>query len=187
MSHASATGSHAEPGIAVRGATREDARALWEIHTCRGVVGVTLQLPYQSPEEWERRLAEPRPNTYQLVAEVEGWVVGGLGLSVGRGRRAHVAGIGMGVHDAYQGRGVGTALMVAAIELAERWLGVHRLELEVFTDNEPALRLYRRFGFVVEGTRRRFALRDGEWVDAHAMARLAPLPAEDRVRPAPAE
>jgi putative acetyltransferase len=48
--------------------------------------------------------------------------------------------------------------------------------LEVYTDNAPALRLYRKFGFEIEGTKRRYALRDGVFVDAHVMARLRRVP-----------
>jgi L-phenylalanine/L-methionine N-acetyltransferase len=44
--------------------------------------------------------------------------------------------------------------------------------LEVYTDNEPAVRLYKKFGFSVEGTLRRYAFRDGRFVDAYMMARL---------------
>jgi putative acetyltransferase len=171
-----ATERREQLAVTVRGAKRNDALALWEVYTCPGVVRGTLQLPYQSPDELERRLGEALPGTYRLVAEVDGRVVGSLGLHVGRGRQAHVAHLGMMVHDAYQGRGAGTALLAAAVELAERWLGVHRMELEVYPDNAPALGLYRKFGFEVEGTKRRYALRDGEWVDALVMARLSPLP-----------
>jgi len=39
-----------------------------------------------------------------------------------------------------------------------------------------ALRLYRNFGFEIEGTLRGYALRDGAYVDVHAMARLHPKP-----------
>ena len=62
--------------------------------------------------------------------------------------------------------------MQAAVDLADNWLNLSRLELEVYTDNEPAIRLYRKFGFAVEGTLVRFAFRDGRYVDAFAMARL---------------
>jgi putative acetyltransferase len=124
----------------------------------------------------ERRLTESAPGTYRLVAAAEGKAIGMLVLHVGRGRAAHSARLGMMVHDAHQGHGVGTALLAAAVDPAERWLGLHRLELEVYPDNEPALRLYRRFGFEVEGTKRRYALRDGEWADALCMARLSPIP-----------
>jgi putative acetyltransferase len=42
----------------------------------------------------------------------------------------------------------------------------------VYTDNEPALRLYKKFGFVIEGTLVRFAYRAGQYVDVYVMARL---------------
>jgi putative acetyltransferase len=78
----------------------------------------------------------------------------------------------MAVRDDWQGKGVGSALMQAAVDLADRWLNLTRLELEVYTDNEPAIRLYKKFGFVVEGTQARFAFRDGQYVDTYSMARL---------------
>jgi L-phenylalanine/L-methionine N-acetyltransferase len=49
---------------------------------------------------------------------------------------------------------------------------VRRLELAVYVDNAPAIRLYKRFGFEIEGTRRAAAFRDGAFVDDHVMARL---------------
>jgi putative acetyltransferase len=78
------------------------------------------------------------------------------------------------VRDDRQRRGVATALMQAAIDLADRWLNYRRLELTVYTDNIAALQLYRKFGFVIEGTCRAYAFRDGAYVDAYMMARLHP-------------
>lgn len=52
-------------------------------------------------------------------------------------------------------------------------MGFTRLEITVYTDNAPAVALYRKFGFVVEGTARGYALRDGRLVDAFMMARHA--------------
>ena len=43
---------------------------------------------------------------------------------------------------------------------------------EVYTDNAAAIHLYEKFGFVIEGTKRKYAFRDGEYVDAHVMARV---------------
>jgi putative acetyltransferase len=85
-----------------------------------------------------------------------------------------VGDVGMAVRDDRQGRGVGTALLRAAIELADGWLNYQRLELWVYTDNLAALHLYRKFGFAIEGTCRAYAFRDGTYVDAYAMARLHP-------------
>jgi putative acetyltransferase len=78
----------------------------------------------------------------------------------------------MAVRDDFQGKGIGSALMVSAIELADRWLNLRRLELKVFDDNEPAIALYKKFGFEIEGTLRDFAFRDGRYADVLAMARL---------------
>ena len=49
-------------------------------------------------------------------------------------------------------------------------------ELTVFVDNAPAIALYRKFGFEVEGTHRAYAMRGGHFVDVLAMARLHPSP-----------
>jgi L-phenylalanine/L-methionine N-acetyltransferase len=78
------------------------------------------------------------------------------------------------VRDDWQGQGVGQALMQAAIDLADNWLNLSRLELEVYTDNEPALRLYTKWGFTIEGTLVQYAYRDGRYVDTYQMARLRP-------------
>jgi putative acetyltransferase len=80
----------------------------------------------------------------------------------------------MGVHDDWQGRGVGSALLAACVEMADKWLNLRRLELEVYVDNEPAIRLYERFGFEREGRLREHAFRDGRYVDSFLMARLRP-------------
>lgn len=80
----------------------------------------------------------------------------------------------MAVRDDWQRRGVGTALLSAAVDLADNWIGYARLELTVYADNAAAVALYRKFGFEVEGTARRYALRDGRFVDAFMMARHVP-------------
>ena len=60
--------------------------------------------------------------------------------------------LGMAVARPWRGRGVGSALLVAAIDTA-REEGLHKLSLEVFPHNEAAIALYRKFGFVEEGYR----------------------------------
>jgi putative acetyltransferase len=78
----------------------------------------------------------------------------------------------MAVRDDWQGKGVGTALMAAALDLADNWLNLTRLELRVYVDNSGAVALYEKFGFEVEGTHRRLVFRNGEFVDAYSMARI---------------
>lgn len=159
--------------ILVRHSEPTDARAVWSIFQQPRAIRGTLQLPYTSLEKWSRRLSETRDGFFSLVAEVGGDVVAHLGLEVHQQwRRRHAAGLGMVVHDNFQGRGVGSALMTSAVELADGWLGLTRLELEVYPDNEPAIALYRKFDFEDEGLMRNAVFRQGELVDVLLMARL---------------
>jgi len=107
------------------------------------------------------------------VACLDDKVVGHLALDVMENpRRSHVATFGISVSAEVQGRGAGSALMREMINLCDNWLRIERIELTVFADNAPAIALYRKYGFEVEGTGKRFALRDGEFVDALYMARV---------------
>lgn len=161
------------PTIRVRGREPEDIEAINEIQNCPRVIAGTLQLPLRSVEATRERYARRPPDAHSLVAEYDGRVVGVLGLHLEAvPRRHHCGSIGMAVHDDFQGRGVGGALLAAAIDLADNWLGLRRLELSVYTDNAPAVHLYEKFGFAIEGTLRNFAFRDGAYVDAYQMARL---------------
>jgi putative acetyltransferase len=160
--------------ITVRRAEPDDYEALHKIFSGRQAFEGTLQLPLPSVEQWRKRLSEPTEATHQLVACVAGEVAGELTLWTYPAvwRRRHVGRIGMAVRDDWQGKGIGTALMEAAVDLADNWLGLTRIELEVYTDNRAGIALYEKFGFEIEGTHRRFAFRAGEHVDAYSMARL---------------
>ncbi len=158
--------------ILVRASEPEDVSDLTEVLNQPRAVWGTMQVPFTSIAE-RRRKYEGRPDTH-LVAVIEGKVIGTLGLMRGEGRRGHSATLGMAVHDAYAGRGAGTALMAAIMEQADRWLNIRRLELSVWTDNVRAIALYERFGFEHEGVLRSYAWRDGAYADAASMARLRP-------------
>jgi L-phenylalanine/L-methionine N-acetyltransferase len=160
--------------IEIRRVEPGDYKAVCEIHAQPNALRGTLQLPFPSEEMWKKRLEGSGDERYMLVACIEGEIVamGGLDLFPKSPRRRHAAHIGLAVHDKWQAKGVGTALMKALIDVADNWLNLSRLELSVFTDNEPALKLYKKLGFVVEGTHKKFAFRDGEHVDAYTMARV---------------
>jgi putative acetyltransferase len=159
--------------ITIRKAEPSDAEAVWKCYTAPIVVRNTLQLPYRSLESIRQLMSKSGEGDHILIASVDGQVVGVIGLHTSsRPRVNHKCEIGMMVRDDWQGKGVGTAMMRAAVDLADKWLNLSRVELTVFTDNEPAIALYRKFGFEIEGTLRKFAFRDGEFVDAYAMARI---------------
>ena len=157
----------------MRGLEPEDIPALTEVLNQPRVVWGTLQLPYVSVDTRRARAASPPPPaTTRLVAVADGRVVGTIHLQRFENRRAHVGSIGMAVHDAWTGRGVGSALMAAVLDLADRWLGLKRLELTVWADNAPAIALYEKFGFEREGLIRAEGFRDGEYADSIPMGRV---------------
>lgn len=82
----------------------------------------------------------------------------------------HMGRLGMGLLPEWRGRGIGARLLAAALAEADR-IGLERIELEVFSGNGPAQRLYRGFGFVVEGVKRKARKVDGHYDDHVLMAR----------------
>ncbi|WP_225923134.1 GNAT family N-acetyltransferase [Pseudomonas xantholysinigenes] len=136
---------------------------------CRQV----LQMPYQSADAWRKRLTTDSERHLQLVALHQGQVIGNIGLEqLTRVRRAHAGVLGMGVASAWQNQGIGSRLMAAALDIADNWMNLGRVELTVYADNEAAQALYRKFGFEIEGRLRDYAVRDGTLVDTLYMARL---------------
>ncbi len=133
----------------------------------------TLQLPSLEIAATRQQLAAHRPGNFRFVAEVHGRVVGSINLHLEQNpRRRHAAGLGMFVHPAYWNQGIGSKLMEAVVDLADNWLNISRLELDVNVDNPAGVRLYQKFGFEIEGTRRFHAYGDGRWAHSYFMARL---------------
>jgi putative acetyltransferase len=159
--------------ITIRKAEPTDADAIWKCYTAPMVVRNTLQMPYRSLESVRELLTKSGEGDHILVAVIDGEVVGVIGLHTSSKPRVnHKGEIGMMVRDDWQGKGVGTAMVRAVIDLADKWLNLARIELTVFKDNEPAIALYRKFGFEIEGTHRKYAFRDGKFMDAYTMARI---------------
>ena len=160
--------------ITIRACNADDAAALQQLLSQQSAYTNTLQFPYPSLESWQQKLTPGvAPNLHRLVACRNAELLGEISLSLTpNARRAHAAGLGMVVSEHCRRQGVGRLMLTAAIDLAERWLAIRRIELEVFVDNAPAIALYEQHGFVAEGTARGYAFQNGSYVDVLRMARV---------------
>lgn len=152
----------------VRSARVADARMMAEIFAAvaREGDGIATEPPVDVDEQaatFARSAAE------SIVAMAGDQVVGIAHTEVSR----HGFGeLGMLVAAGWRGRGVGTALLLAAVDRA-RDQGLHKLCLEVFAHNAAAIALYRKCGFVEEGRRvRQYRRANGELWDSIVMGRL---------------
>jgi L-amino acid N-acyltransferase YncA len=119
-------------------------------------------------EKWSSaHLAEHR-----FVAERDGRVVGWIALMPVSPRECYagVADVSVYVGAEARGEAMGTALLAALIDSAERG-GIWTLQTGVFPENEASLRLLRRFGFRVVGTRERIGRLHGVWRDVVLLER----------------
>lgn len=139
-----------------------------------------LQLPYPSEEAWRKRLeqrVEQQDRLHLLAMEGDEVIAsGGIHPFNHSLRTRHSAGLGICVARERQKQGIGSEMMRRLLDWSDNWVGYLRIELQVYTDNERAIALYKRFGFVTEGTHRAHALREGVYMDTYTMARFHPNP-----------
>ncbi|HEX5063895.1 MAG TPA: GNAT family N-acetyltransferase [Kofleriaceae bacterium] len=166
--------------ITVREATPADAAALLaHLKALAAEPGINIPLAADeittTLEQEKALLADiaDSERAIMLIAQAEGQLVGELSLKSISPRRAvrHVATLGMSVKQDWRSKGVGRALMSAVLEWAPT-AGIKRIELYVYCRNAPALALYERFGFVVEGRRKAFIREGDEYLDDFVMAKL---------------
>ena len=155
--------------VGVRRALPEDIDAVVDMFVAVVEEGRWLgtQAPVDRDTQYQRFLHDATTDeAVSLVAVVDSEIVGHARVDLAPYK---VAGLGMMVDARWRGRGVGGALVRAAIDAA-RDLGAHKVALQVWPHNEAARRLYLRHGFVEEGTlRRHYPRRNGELWDAVVM------------------
>jgi RimJ/RimL family protein N-acetyltransferase len=130
---------------------------------------IGTELPIDRAER-RPRLEKVAEGTAAYLGAFEGdALVGQLGLHIAP---YGVADLGMMVSAEWRGRGVGSALLTAAIDWA-RTSDAHKISLQHWPHNERARALYERFGFEQEGyLRRHYRRRNGELWDAVVMGLL---------------
>ncbi len=141
---------------------------------------------FESREEMQRWLdGIMAAQRYEIVALLHDEIVGYGGLYVLGDGQDHAGFVMLGVRDAFRRRGIGSVLMHMLVATATHYVGLHRVQLTVFTDNAAAIGLYRKFGFEIEGLHRFFARRGTEFVHALTMARIVEDPDAAALAPLP--
>jgi ribosomal protein S18 acetylase RimI-like enzyme len=161
-----------KPQVQIRRSRMEDAESL-----CDAVNAVAREKWWLatvdgfSPEQTRSFLKFVMdPSLSQVVAAADGLVVGWCDI-VPKGPRgfSHVGALGMGVRREWRRHGVGRRLLEECLGLA-RAAKLEKIELEVFTDNDGAIRLYESLGFVREGVKSRARKLEGRYQDVLLMA-----------------
>ncbi len=174
--------------LEIRKADVEDAEELLEY--CKATGGESDNLSFgaeglpvsvEQEKDWLKGMSESEKQVF-LVAKEDGRIVGTAALSgFAKPRMDHRGEIAISVRKAMWGRRIGTRLMEELI----RWAGQFDLEiisLEVRSDNERAIRLYRKFGFETFGTFRGFMKINGELITYDLMCLHLPEKTEEEKR-----
>lgn len=164
--------------LTIRPVAMNDAKEINDMRRMEGIMENILGLPSETVQDSQDYLSRMDAMRHQFVAVVKvdrntEMVVGTVGLHVNPlPRKRHCGSLGIMVHREYQSMGIGTRLLETVIDLADNWLMLKRLELEVFSDNEKAINLYQKMGFEIEGIRRKAAIRNGRYADEMVMSRI---------------
>lgn len=164
-------------GISVREANVSDAPAIQE-YLCElvkeqpPVLFRRDQAPTLDEEETFLKMIDTSERSVVFMAEVGGKVVGMLDFHGHKKEQcAHCGGFGMSVHHAWRHRGIGSLLLKELFNWASS-RNFRRIELEVFSNNLPAISLYNKLGFMHEGRKSEAVSLDGWYVDILQMVKI---------------
>jgi RimJ/RimL family protein N-acetyltransferase len=165
--------------VRLRAWERDDVRLRWEADQTCDPTEALLRDWHEPPKslqqretEYDAQQADPDPATVALVIEAEGDVVGDINL-FDIDQRNRLASVGISIwRPEHRDHGYGSDALHALLGWAFRQLNLHRVELSVAAQNERAIHVYEKLGFVVEGRRREVAFVDGCYSDDIVMSIL---------------
>lgn len=122
-----------------------------------------IKITIEQEKEWINSFLMS-DNSLLLVADYKNQIIGNIDLT-GNRRKAmeHTALIGMGMLKEWRNSGLGTALLEATIEWAKHNKILEIIWLQVYTENELGLNLYRKMGFEENGIIKNFFKREGKY------------------------
>jgi putative acetyltransferase len=163
--------SKKEKAVVIRNLGSDEAaktlQAMIEISETSPFILSTSEDFKKMTEENERKFIlshNESPRKLFLVAEVNNRIVGILNFfAFGDSKRFHRGGLGVSLHHDFRGEGIAKKMMEVLIDFTRTLSGFRYLELEVFDNNEDALRLYEKLGFeVLHKTPNAFILPGGQ-------------------------
>ncbi len=125
-----------------------------------------------SVEDEEKYIESLQNSTSSVMffAKDNGKIVGDASFSSSpRERIKHRGEIGISVVRDYWGKGIGSKLMESIIDFAKNVAGCEIIHLQVRSDNERAIGLYKKYGFEKIGQFKGYIKIDGEYIDCDLM------------------
>jgi len=164
-----------ETDIHIRKAVPADAERLVELIKEVEDSGLMLFEPGErktKPEQLKKRLEGMDEHSVILTAE-EGRSLHGYLFAIGDAlmRKRHTVYVAIGIREGQRGKGIGTQLF-KTLELWAREKNLRRIELTVIEHNEPAVALYQKMGFEIEGIKQDSLYIKGEYVNEYYMAKI---------------
>ena len=162
--------------VEIRKATAADAEKILEY--CKiigeesdnltfGSEGVSMTV--EREKEYLESIIKSEKQLY-LIAVMDGEIVGsGVFSGYAKPRLAHRGEISLSVKKSMWGQHIGTRLMEEIIHFAKYTAKTEIITLEVRSDNERAIALYKKFGFETFGTFKGFMKIEGEYIDCDMM------------------
>lgn len=114
--------------------------------------------------EWEKDITSGNTFLFRIRLLENDVLIGFVALDVNWANQNGFLAIGIGEPDCW-GRGYGTEAMRLILNYAFNELSLHRVGLNVISNNQRAIALYEKLGFVREGAQREVVLRDGQRFD----------------------
>ncbi len=137
---------------------------------------LTIRYPLSHAQEKEfiegsSRMGYNNPS-FGVETIAESRLIGGVGFEqVSPENRSAILGIAIGDKTFWNG-GYGTDTMRTLCRFGFEMMNLHRIELEVYAENERAVHVYKKVGFHLEGTRRQACFKFGRYQDVHVMGLL---------------
>jgi RimJ/RimL family protein N-acetyltransferase len=159
--------------ITIREARENDAAAITSVIDSVASEKYYI-VPERSREDWDEAIREiKKRNSLIIIAQVNQQTVGMACLTRGKfEKNKHVGFLGITILKDFRGVGIGNAIMKYIVEWAKLQEALEKISLTVFSTNKPAIELYKKFGFKIEGVSKKQYRIEETYIDDVIMAKF---------------